>query len=110
MASKGIRQTRRRSDRETYWCECGASEHQVVLWASDSGDPDYDTVYLEVGFFPNTLRERLRDAWRCLRGRPAPFAEVILNYAETRALREGLSRHLVAVEARTEPDAPEDRN
>lgn len=95
---------------ETYYCVCFSTWHNVVLWLPR--DPEMQREYrqlsLTVGYSPQRWRDRIESAWRCLRGTPAPLAEVILNLADTRALRDGLDHAIAVMEASETAETPVD--
>ena len=110
MARLGTRSLRRTgADRETCYCICGDPEHSLMLWIPEDAEWFEQFGQIEVtvgmGMYPNLWRQRIRNAWRLLRGRDAPMADVILNYADTVALRDGLNRVLDVIEQKTEVGA-----
>jgi hypothetical protein len=68
------------SDHEEWiWpCDCHHPGHYLrASW--DVADPEWRYIWIEQGMHPPMLRDRLRDAWRCLIGRPCTGGEVVLS-------------------------------
>lgn len=84
-------------DREVFFCDCGYTEHMVIVDQYYWGADDPAEFYIQPHLSKQSLRKRLAYAWRYLLGKQSrygAFDSILLDRDDVQRLRDSCDRFL----------------